>query len=526
MKKNRLTRKKTIVLALMIIIMAGGLGVMSLINGIIISEKKDEKLLVQSRIEQVLASSKTVADDYVLTRKNERERAQKQLDNNAATLVGEIQVFMQSALIKKEAEISQANLKDVKRKREMLAAFALQSFSFMTKEMLRLKQDVSRMQVGIDDLVEDAQMKVKTESMVSGNSLDTTPPLTEILAQIKSKNIQNSRAFREQGSVNTKNEMLKLKELRKFLDDKKGQDKIDPLSFFVELSPDVANMLPENTIFTISEVGGKVLLSLGGSELGPNAITSEVSRPMIFQIMGESFQWIVKMELRTTAVAAEPNEAELADLLQTHILRVLGSTDYSGYVFGSDGELLHFFPENAGMKTSIPEKGWDEILAANISTFYKVKEYSIGNLSYGLGICYEMKHVSVQERISKIIEENPGNAVLLVILTLFTLVAIFAIGFLGWRGSDKDGHQGAGSESTDVDVRKIKPELGSLKRLQSMNRGHKAGGSRILDFTRNDALKELVSRVRGANSEVSKNVQQDIDQGTKKPAVGLREYMK
>lgn len=510
----------------MLIIIAGVFSVVSVVTGIISSEKTEEKIFVQNKVEQVLASSKLLAQDYIVKRQLERDKTRESLNKQAATLIGDVQVFIQAAIIKKEADISQSSLNEVRKKRERLAAFALQRFSSMTKEMLRLKQDVTRMQIGLNDLINDAQNKLDPAAALLGSSSDNdSGDLPEILEQIKSKNIQNSKAFRERGSASAKNEVVKLRELRTFLDDKHRSTALDPEKLLNELTPDIANLLPKDSILTISRAGGKVLVSLGSIGNSTSEISVDVARTMIFQVMGNNYQLMLSLKLSDNNVIARPNIAEFGIVLQNYIVRTLDTKKYSGYIFDGNHELLMSFPDSLGLKASIPENGWDELIAANITTFYKESAFELDGLNFGLGVCYEMKHISIEERINKIIEENPANAVLLVILAIVILLAVIIISVLGWR--ENSGGQAGGvyrSVTSAIDIRSIKPELGSLKRLQKMNRGHSVGGSRILDYTRNDALKELVARVRGSNSEGLRSY--DNNEEELKHQSELREYIK
>ncbi len=524
--KKFITKKRGIIIALMLIIIAGVFSVVSVITGIISSEKTEEKLFVQNKVEQVLDGSKLLAQDYIVKRKLERDKIRESLNKQAATLIGDIQVFLQAAIIKKEADLAQDSLNEMRKKRERLAAFALQRFSSMTKEMLRLKQDVTRMQINLDNFINDAQNKLDPATTLLGSSSgQVSRELPEILAKIKSKNIENSKAFRERGSASAKNEVVKLRELRTFLDDKNISTAIDPEQLVNELTPDIANLLPENSILTISRAGGKVLVSLGSIEDSSDEISVEVARTMIFQIMGNSYQLMLSLRLNDSNVIAKQNIAEFSALLQNYIVRTLDTKKYSGYIFDGGHELLMSFPENFGLKTSIPENGWDELLAANITTFYKELNVKLDGLNFGLGICYEMKHISIEERINKIIEENPANAVLLVILAIVILLAVIVICVFGWR-ENGGGHSSGvyGSATSSIDIRSIKPELGSLKRLQKMNRGHNVGGSKILDYTRNEALKELVARVRGSSLEGLSSY--DAEGGKLTHKSELREYIK
>ncbi len=529
MYKKVFTGNRVSVIALLLVIIGGGFFVYSVVEGIIVSENAREKDVVVKKTEQIIKMSETFARNYLEQNKRIRESNIEQLKRQAVTLLGDVQVFLQAAIIKKEAEVSQKNLEDIKRKREMLAAFALQRFSAMTKEMLRLKQDVTRMQLNLDNIITEAQENVNSTSGVHSEGLmaDNNSDFPDILAKIKSKNIENNKEFRSRGSINTKNELAKLKEMRTFLDDKSTDKNIDVSTVFSALSLDISSLLPKNSIFTITEAGGKVLLSLGGGST-TDLLLPEVARTMIFQVLGRSEQVVLSLQLSMQGIEGG-GAAEFSAALQDQISAVFPSENYSGYIFGSEHRLLKFFPESSGMKASIPEPGWHDIKAANISIFYKEAEYTVGGVSYGIGICYEMKNVATVERVYRLIDENPVRSVLLAVLSLVIIFAVIILGIIGWKSSGRLQFQGVGAASAGagIDIRSIKPELGSLKRLQKLNRGHNVGGSRVLDYTRNQALKELVLRVRGGQSADESEGRTDVNKDSQRYHKSeLREYMK
>ncbi len=524
------TGNRISVIALLLVIIGGGFFVYSVVEGIIASENSREQNAVVKKTAHILGMSEAFARDFLEQRQRERERDIEQLKRQAITLLGDVQVFLQAAIIKKEAEISQKKLEDIKRKRELLAAFALQRFSAMTKEMLRLKQDVSRMQLNLDNIITEAQKSVsavpvtQSQGFVTGTESD----FPEILAKIKSRNIENNKELRTHGSINTKNEVAKLKEMRTFLDDKSQDDTIDIAAAFSALSLDISSLLPKNSIFTITEAGGKILLSLGGGNIG-EPLLPEAARSMIFQVMGKSEQVVLALRLSMHETGDEDAAAELAAALLEQISSAFPNDNYSGYIFGSEHRLLKYFPESTGMKASIPEPGWHEIKAANIAIYYKEAEFTVDSKTFGVGICYEMKHVAAVERISRLIDENPLRSVLLAILSLVILFAVLLLCVISWKRNGRLQLQGIAGEvgEAGIDIRNIKPELGSLKRLQKLNRGHSVGGSRVLDYTRNQALKELVLRVRGGVSgDDSEEGSASATDSPRSHKSELREYMK
>ncbi len=509
---------------MLLIITAGVGGICSVVYGVISSEKIEEKKAAQTEIERVLSGARVLTEEYVARLKQQRQKEEQSLKRHTETLLADMQVFLQAAIIKREADAAQSSLEDIKKKREELAAFALKRLSSMTKEMLRIKQDVTRMQLNLDDMIAEAQSNLDTPNPLLENNVDNAKELPNLLARIKSTNIENSRNFQERGSINVKNEVSKLKELRRFLKDEQIQSVTDPVQLFTELSPDIANFLPMGAVFTIAEAGGKILFSLGGESMLSANLTTEATRSMILQLEPKRYQLILTLSLKNNDMAAEPSLVELAGILEAYITRTLGDGAYSGYIFGENHELVRAFPQSDGVKTSIPLDGWNEIVAANISTYYAEAGITAGGLELSLGLCYELKHVSIAERLQSLIEENPLNSLILAVLVLLTVSSVVIIGFLSWRSSGKRSEKGGARSASALDIRSIKPELGSLVRLQQLNRGHTVGGSRILDYSRNDALKELVIRVRGAGGE---NAPQQGKAGQiKAHKAGLREYMK
>ena len=527
MRIKFVTRNRLVILALLLFIAAGFMAVVSIVDGIIHAEKKAEKTLVQQKIREVFDSVGMMAGEYVQARKRVRDKARESLQQQGITLLGDVQVFLQAAVIKREADVAQEELREVRKKRELLAAFALQRFSSLTREMLRMKQDVTRMQSNLDNLLADAQQRAGSMPQTAvGVPVADAAELPELLAQIKTRNIQNSKKFREQGSITAKNEVTKLRELRRYLDDKTDTKQIDFVGLLTNLSPDLVNLLPEGVILNITEAGGKVLLNLG-KDLPAGGINAEVSRALILQLPAERRQLVLSLYLHDSRVEPEANISELAEVLQQHISRVLGGNGFSGYIYGARHELLKFFPEDAGVKPSLPEKGWNKVASSGILTYYEEYNSDLLGFDFTVGLCYELKNISVEERISRIVAENPSKAVLLVVLLLVIFFAVILIALVAWKGSSGFGSNSAQILTEGIDIRRIKPELGSLARLQKINRGHNAGGSRILDYTRNQALQELVNRIRsggGNTGESSRGLRSKGSETGHKS--GLREYMK
>ena len=324
MRMKLITRNRLVIIALLLIIAAGFLLVVNIIDGIIHAEKSAEKLAVQQKVDQVFDSVRMTVEEYVSERRLVRDKTRKGLQQQGVTLLGDVRVFLQAAVIKKEADLAQNELQEVRRKRELLAAFALQRFSSLTKEMLRMKQDITRMQVGLDDFITNAQEKAGSVQNTAGEiSAGQRADISELLAQIKTRNIQNSNNFRKRGSISAKNEVVKLRELRKYLDDKSDVERIDIVRLFKTLSPDLVNLLPEGVILNITEAGGKVLLNLG-QDLPEGGINSEVSRTMILQLPKERRQLVLSLYLNDNSAEPAVNTAELAEILQKRICLILG----------------------------------------------------------------------------------------------------------------------------------------------------------------------------------------------------------
>ena len=492
--------------------------------------------------------SHKVVDTYVEKRNNERKKIVENLYDDASNITADVQIFLQSLFIKYEADINKINLNEVKRKRELLATFALQRFNTMTKEMLRLKEEVEKMQVGIDEVLAQVKKEKEAAEFLSGVNFtgniskkdnDSGEIDTVKLKQINilSKAVSTAKEFRQNGM--TKSEILKIRELRRYLEDRKLITSVDPIKLLQESSPDIVKILPENSLLTITEVGGKVLLTLGADLVAADALTSETSRPVLFQLLDNNYQWIINLVLIDNDVPLSPDINEVATIIERNIEGFVDSMNMSGYFFSTDG-LFKIFPDNEGMKSNVPQKGWKDIVAAGIATYYQEEVFVLNDKQeFTLGLCFEMPQLTLKQRIDKLVEDSPYSVILLSGALFVILISFFIIGFLGWRGSNKEKIITTAAYA-GVDIRNIKPELGSLKRLQAMNRGHSVGGSRILDYTRNDALKELVRRVRkpsevsevinGINFEGS-NLNQAAQETTVRKSVrahkaGLRQYLK
>lgn len=276
---------------------------------------------------------------------------------------------------------------------------------------------------------------------------------------------------------------------------------------------DLESLLPETGSLKVTEVGGRVLLHLGAEEVSPEALVAEASRTLLFEGEGAQVNWTVSLRLVVNDPPRPPTPEEMALHLSEQLRFDEGTLVADAFFVDGDGVVQAVFPHPArvGVPVLPPEAVWIGEPMRGRMVWYEQRPCH-APYGWAMGVRVRMPDAPDGERILETLRVQPAYAVGWVTLGLGTFFLLGGVVFMAWpRGSGNGspgwrglGHRGGGGgmrgpvlvADLDAGSAPVVPVPGSLHRLQTENRGHRRGGSQILEHARSPVLRDLARKVR------------------------------
>lgn len=472
-----------LLLCLLVSLLAGAGLVVSLLESRRIREREE----AARRLSQTIGQARLISADYVRTRAALRHSLEQGLNRQAATVCNNIQVFLQAALVKREAVLTSARLSHEANAR-------------------RLLNDLARKQA---ELTAEFVQKVSAAPAKSGSADEIAIDNTDLTSFFGSEKIKELG----QDSELVKEFKAKLEEIGQEMDllmqsrPAAEEDKQWPVALLRDSGPDIESLLPPASTFSAAEAGGRVLLAVGGGKATAHEVRGEAARNMLWQASDEGLHWVLRVVLADPEAPPPPQARELAQILGERLgLRGAGggAADMTGYVLAQDGQAAAGFPENRHDAAALPVAGeWREGGGeAQIFMQADALEPSV----WGIGMNIRIPAPPLAGQLRGLAEENPLYTGLYLAAQAVLLLAIIIQGVLAMQAGRQARGEG-GIRFIRASGKEVGgPVLGSLERLQAGNRGNgAAGGSCILDTARSPVLRELARRIRGNPPEKARS---------------------
>ena len=480
-----------LLLCLLVSLLAGA----GLVASLLESRRVREREEATRGLSQTLEQARLISADYVRTRTIMRQNLEQSLNRQAATVCNNVQVFLQAALVRREAALTAARLSHEAGARRLLNALARKQAELAAEFAQKVSSAPAKSDTGDEVTIDTTDLT----SFFGSDKIKELGQDSELVKEFKAK-------LEEIGQ-----EMELLMQSRPAAE----EDKEWSLALLRDSGPDIESLLPPASTFSAAEAGGRLLLAVGGGKASAHEVRGEAARNMLWQSGEGGLHWVLRVVLAEPEAPPPPQARELAQILGERLgLRGVsgtggvggtgGATNITGYVLAQDGQVAAGFPENRHDTTSLPVAGqWRE---SNDEAQMYVQAEALEPSPWGLGLNVRISAPPLAGQLRQLANENPLYTGLYLAAQAVLLLAIIIQGILAMQA----GRQARG----DGGIRFIRaagreagaPILGSLERLQAGNRGNgAAGGSCILDTARSPVLRELARRIRGNPPEKTRS---------------------
>lgn len=485
--------------------------------GFMANQQNTQREVAARNLRQLLKQARAFSITYVRERLEERQVLQQRLNREATDVCSDIQIFLQTALVRQEAQRNARRNTALQKGGEELQQMLRQQAENAAK-MAAALTSASAAITSITPLASDGSSSALGSASGSDGAITVTPSpisdeeknvLLQEFAQLQEKTIRKIASL-DAAAVAKKEDDQTVRLLR-------------------ESGADIEGFLPKYGSFTVAEAGGRVLLTLGAGNTtaSKSSLRAEATRNLLLASDGSSVHWVVRVVLNDLSAPALPDGKELAQYLGERLgLQVPVDTlpeeqvapTLTGVVYNSDGSMAGTFPlgaENEFVQTSLAS-GWQN---DQFQQQFFERVDALAPAEWGIGLLVTLPVLPVKAQLTALAGENPAAVIGFIVAALLLLVGIIINARLAWRGIESDG--------TRVDAAMLsaltqnaglvspRPILGSLERLQVANRGRLGEGSRILDLAKSPVLRDLASRVRRVSNSPDKEGRP-----------GLREYGK
>lgn len=466
------TRKRLIMWLLFCASVGCVLAAVNAVQSLLAQQVVTEREKAATQVQEFLLQAARITADYQREFMTLHEQTARQLTQNAGALCGELQVFLQAALVGHEAKNLQEQLNALQQKRDRLLILAREQWEMiggLTTRIRSLEHEKILRQIQADNVaLFDAQ----------GNLVIKPPERSPLVPQLFSERQPKILA---ELSATENAPAIAAQWLENLLND---------------CSLDFKHLLPKNALLVIAEVGKQVLFTFG-KEIDATA-SGTATMPLL--VRSPHRQLVLQVTLYENI--APPTAADLAARLAVR-LNAQGQ-NLRGFIVGAENKMLAVFPESAA-KNNLPlpvEKKWVELNNGEVMTYYEA--LSITDLSamnalnepaknetpwiIGLQITLAQPHQA--RRFNELIMQNPFNALIFFAAGLLLVLAFVLSAYLSWHAGDNV----TVLRNVYAQLEHLRPQLGSLQRLQQANRNH-APASNILRSAKNKVLRDLAARV-------------------------------
>ncbi|GHS91626.1 hypothetical protein FACS1894139_12390 [Planctomycetales bacterium] len=436
----------------------------SVVQTLLTRQRANERTRAERVVHELLAQARRLADDYVGEQLAAREKTANALAAQAAARLGEMQAFLQSAAVSREARAMREQNLTLREKRAGLFALADAQQRLLDEKQLAL--------AALEQQIVTLRDELAAAANPSGQEI-TPPPPPPPLAE----NAPATADFAAQ--------LRALTDLAEVPANPQWLEKL-----LQECSLDFKNLLPPNSGLVIAEVGKQVLLTLGDGEITADEVRQESSLPLILQEFGDSRQLMLTLVLADVNAPALPTPAGMARALAARLQS--SGDELRGFVIDEDDAVLATFPENGGVRALLPnDRLWVALPDGRSAAYCQMSFAPAANRDYpwSLGLQIIIPQAGAVERLGDLAATHPLGAVIFALSCLLLLAAFGVAAFLAW--SPPTGAPAGENARTET----LTPRLDSVRRLQQNHRQN-GEASEVLLTAKSRILRDLVSRIR------------------------------
>ncbi|MDR0869145.1 MAG: hypothetical protein LBP75_11865 [Planctomycetota bacterium] len=436
----------------------------SVVQTLLARQRANERTRAERVVHELLAQARRLADDYVGEQLAAREKTASALAAQAAARLGEMQAFLQSAAVSREARATREQNLTLREKRAGLFALA--------DAQQRLLDEKQRALAALEQQIITLRDELAVAANPSGQEITPPPVAPPPLAE----NAPATADFAAQ--------LRALTDLAEVPADPQWLEKL-----LQECSLDFKNLLPPNSDLVIAEVGKQVLLTLGDGEITADEVRQESSLPLILQEFGDSRQLMLTLVLADVNAPAVPTPAGMARALAARLQS--SGDELRGFVIDEDDAVLATFPENGGVRALLPnDRLWVALPDGRSAAYCQMSFAPAANRDYpwSLGLQIIIPQAGAAERLGDLAATHPFGAVIFVLSCLLLLAAFGVAAFLAWPAPAAPADENARTET-------LTPRLDSVRRLQQNHRQN-GEASEVLLTAKSRILRDLAARIR------------------------------
>lgn len=429
-------------------------------------------------LQQALADAGSFGAAALEENRQERRQREQRLAREAADVCGNVQLFLQTALIRQEAR--------------------------------RLSEQNATLQTGNEELSAILRKQTAIASRLAGALVSTG--LVPAAPEPADPSATPSAAPAPVVSAISLSEEDKIKLLQEYATLQHQATKLTGASANPEAAPEAAgraegllrecaadleNLLPARATLAISEAGGRMLLALGASGDG-RSLRQEATRNLLLPAGKDNHHLVLRVALSDPDAAAAPSAGELAQRLAIRLGHPAGATPALA-LMDANGQPAGVYPPGTRDDWNAPSEIGRWVQSAAKSVFVATLAPQ-PPLEYTLAARIELPALPLREQLQALAEDNPVGAIGFAVALVLLLAGVAVQARLAWQRETAEWSSAAASLAQMVPLTQpeaCKPALGSLERLQQANRGRIGDGSHILDLAKSPVLRELAARVRG-----------------------------
>ncbi len=488
------------------------------ITGMVDDNQKNLISATENKTRYTLNQATAITRSYINDRNSMRLQVRQSLTREAATICGDVQVFLQAALVKREAEEVRRQNEHLTQQRDKLAEIARDQAG----RAAQLAEKITPEKL-------NAMTETTSKSTTDGVNVDNTDvnnffnsSSTVKTEQDKIRDIINEFSSSSLKDIQLAQSLEKLKNDRELPEDW-------PVKLLRECGPDLESLLPDSCTFTVAEAGGHLLMALGGGKATLDEVRGEASRTLLFSVAGKSYHWVLRTVLADINVAPKVSPQELVAILNQRLgldkfytgRNSEGSTGsanpvndirISGYIFKDKVTVVGGFGDDASAASPrITTNGWN-----NTQTQYRLylRSETIAPQNWSIALYVSLPNVAYKYKIRDLVEQRPYYASIFIISLALVIIGIIIVSVIAWLNSSARRNIIIGSDAViapDFTLSgtsgNLKPMLGSLDRLQKLNRGKNHQGSQILDMAKSQVLRDLAKRIRSKQKQTANPAQ-------------------
>ncbi len=506
-------------LLLLCTVLAGSGGWLAL-RTLAYDQQRRERRQAEQRLQALLRQCRQTSAALVRAREAARAREGRHLAQLAAGVTGDVQVFLQAALVEYQARRARQEAERLRREKVSLERFSRRQREVIAELCNQLQGELDRQKQTAKSVTEASKDDFFSSFPLQGPELDKSE---DLIGQELRRLLTRGRKM----MAETERPALEMDF------DEFDRDGDWPTQLVKACSTDLAGLLPPHAVLAVNEVGGGLLLRLGKAERGARILRGEASRSMLFQAGAQSRHWSIHMAVIDPEAPPPVDRDELAAALTA----VVEDDPYSvrGFLLRGDDEVMATFPRigNEQARLQPTRHGrWTAVLTEDGEAIARYETAAPQKPSpWTIGLQVTMPEASIGARMRALARENAGLVAAAGVTLLGLLIgAAAATGLALQRGpasapavADKEatvkregarevaenarviladlGRQAAPATPPKVISRRVDGRAYSLKKLQQRHRGGVQGSSRILDQARSALLKQLVTKVRPPQEE-------------------------